>query len=410
MRIAFVDLMFAWPPQGGAQANLFHTIEGLQKAGCETHLFAPVYGDLWRQTGFDQQALPFPSAPIRMDWMRATPSRIRRVFRQAVDAWEPDVVFIGFGRYLKPYLIQALAHYPVVSRYFMYEHLCILDGCLYKDYRTCQNDFLHTPNVCRQCAEAGWSGRLKMPNLPPHAYDFTAAKTLHPSYHSVFVDSLGKCKGVVVNNEMARQRCLDHCSHVCVIPSGVNVSEYSPEPLPDAPSRNRKVILMTGRAYHPLKGVDVLVDAGHGLAQFRSDFEVWVTDDEDPVRQPWFKARGWRDPEATRRLYQEADIVVVPSVWEEPFGRVAVEGMAACRPVVASRTGGLQHIVRHGETGYLFEPGSSAELALYLERMLDDPASCRRMGLQGREVAAVEYDWEAIIQDHYIPLLEHAVS
>jgi glycosyltransferase involved in cell wall biosynthesis len=65
----------------------------------------------------------------------------------------------------------------------------------------------------------------------------------------------------------------------------------------------------------------------------------------------------------------EHDAVVVPSVWEEAFGLVAVEAMSVGRPVVASRTGGLAEIVAHGETGLLFEPGDPRGLAASLDEL-----------------------------------------
>ena len=128
------------------------------------------------------------------------------------------------------------------------------------------------------------------------------------------------------------------------------------------------------------------------------------------MQQPWFQALPWRSPKEVVALYEQADIVVIPSVWEEPFGLVAVEAMAAGRPVVASRVGGLQHIVREEETGLLFEAESSAELAFLLERLLDSAETRCRLGATGRIIAEEHYDWERIINTYYPALLEWAVS
>lgn len=57
------------------------------------------------------------------------------------------------------------------------------------------------------------------------------------------------------------------------------------------------------------------------------------------------------------------DIVVVPTIAEEAFGRVAVEAMFAGKPVVASQSGGLPEVVREGETGLIVPKDDASALA-----------------------------------------------
>jgi glycosyltransferase involved in cell wall biosynthesis len=78
---------------------------------------------------------------------------------------------------------------------------------------------------------------------------------------------------------------------------------------------------------------------------------------------------------------------VVPSVWSEPMGLVAVEAMLAGRPVVASDVGGLRDLIRPGVTGLVVPPGDPSALAAALDRLLDDPDARRRMGEAGRRHA-----------------------
>lgn len=91
------------------------------------------------------------------------------------------------------------------------------------------------------------------------------------------------------------------------------------------------------------------------------------------------------------------------------MGYAAIEGMAAGRPVVASRTGAFEEIMQEEETGLLFTVESSNELRRSLERLMDDEALRARMGEEGRRTAA-RFDWDHIIKTHYPPLLESAVS
>jgi glycosyltransferase involved in cell wall biosynthesis len=149
-----------------------------------------------------------------------------------------------------------------------------------------------------------------------------------------------------------------------------------------------------------------LEEAADLLAQNRSDFEVWVTWPGIEPDKDYLKAVGWRDHTGIMDLYRQADICVVPSVWDEPFGLVAVEAMATGRPVCVSRVGGLQHIVQHEETGFVFDREDSATLAAQLARLLEGAELRRRMGDAGRRRAETEYDWKQVVCKHYPPLLK----
>ena len=63
------------------------------------------------------------------------------------------------------------------------------------------------------------------------------------------------------------------------------------------------------------------------------------------------------------RLMRDAVATVVPSVWHEPFGLVAIESLAAGTPVVAADSGGLAEIVEHGVTGRIVPAGDAEALA-----------------------------------------------
>src|SRR5205823_12785948 len=78
-----------------------------------------------------------------------------------------------------------------------------------------------------------------------------------------------------------------------------------------------------------------------------------------------------------------ADIVALPSL-REGLGVAALEAMAAGRPVVASRVGGLAEVVVHEETGLLVPPADPEALALALARLTRDPGLCARLGAAGR--------------------------
>lgn len=92
-------------------------------------------------------------------------------------------------------------------------------------------------------------------------------------------------------------------------------------------------------------------------------------------------------------IYGASDIFVFPSVWQEPFGLVLCEAMAAGKPVVASRVGGIPEVVVDGETGFLVPPGDVPALAQAIGRLVSDRDLLDRMGRAASERARL-FTWE----------------
>jgi len=94
------------------------------------------------------------------------------------------------------------------------------------------------------------------------------------------------------------------------------------------------------------------------------------------------------DPE---NLYHSADVIVMPSRWDEPFGLIAIEAGACRKPIVATRVGGIPEIVEDGVNGLLVERDDLEGLVRQVARLIDDPDLRRRLGEAGR--ARVERDF-----------------
>ena len=84
--------------------------------------------------------------------------------------------------------------------------------------------------------------------------------------------------------------------------------------------------------------------------------------------------------------YMLADVVVVPSLKPEPFGRVLIEAQAMGRPVVAFDHGGASESVIHEKTGLLVEPKNVKELGVAIEKLVTMPLNKRnKMASTSRE-------------------------
>jgi glycosyltransferase involved in cell wall biosynthesis len=83
---------------------------------------------------------------------------------------------------------------------------------------------------------------------------------------------------------------------------------------------------------------------------------------------------------------EQAFAVVVPSLGEG-FGMVALEAMERARPVIAASIGGLEDLIRDGETGLLVPPGEDEPLAEAMLALAADPARAAAMGVEARRRA-----------------------
>ncbi len=90
-------------------------------------------------------------------------------------------------------------------------------------------------------------------------------------------------------------------------------------------------------------------------------------------------------------LYAAADIVVNPARLPEGFGRVALEALAAGRPVISTRVGAVPEVLRDGEDALLVEPDSPEAIASAVARVWRDEDLRRRLVHSGRARALEEF-------------------
>lgn len=84
-------------------------------------------------------------------------------------------------------------------------------------------------------------------------------------------------------------------------------------------------------------------------------------------------------------LYRRCQIVVLPTLWPEPFGRVPLEAGMARRPVVSFSVGGLRESILDGATGLLVPPDDYESLFVAIRKLAVSPETCRAMGERARE-------------------------
>jgi 1,2-diacylglycerol 3-alpha-glucosyltransferase len=203
-----------------------------------------------------------------------------------------------------------------------------------------------------------------------------------------------RCNAVTTPSSPIRRSLVERgLKNVHVIPNAVNVNLFRQE---ERPPNENPCILFVGRLGREKK-IEVLVDAApkilkeHPKAKFRI---VGMG-----VREGWYKnlvrKRGLTGSFVFERYlklpdlvdaYRVCDVFAMPSDTETQ-GLVTLEAMACGKPVVGADARGLKDVITHDVDGYLFQPGSSDELADYVLGLLADEGLRRKMGKRAREKA-----------------------
>ncbi len=106
---------------------------------------------------------------------------------------------------------------------------------------------------------------------------------------------------------------------------------------------------------------------------------------------------GEADAAMKRQLYRKAQCVLMPIMWDEPFGLVLAEAQACGTPVLAFERGAASEIVRHGETGFVVK--NVDEMVEAVKRVPEiNPATCRRHAEERFDVP--------VMTDNYLALYE----
>lgn len=193
---------------------------------------------------------------------------------------------------------------------------------------------------------------------------------------------------------------------VVVIENAVRREEPAPagEPLPPR-APGEIVLLLPCASLRAHKGVHVAVQA---LRHLSSDHVLWVTGDpNDPVAQGYVtELRRLSDREGvarrihflgarrdTLRVMSRSDVVLVPSVWREPFGLVAAEAQLVGVPVVVSDRGGLPDIADAGRAGMVVAAEDPVALAAAVARLGTERDLRARLVEAGRRRAAERYGY-----------------
>lgn len=217
-----------------------------------------------------------------------------------------------------------------------------------------------------------------------------------------------------VSQELKNAFTQNGIQNVEVIYNGIDVNEFSDrDDMVNVKKKfgleNRKIILFGGRISGS-KGVDQMLITMKKIAEEAKDATLLMVGVDDAVRhifQPRIKDAGigpavklysWMSTDEMKNFMLASDVVVVPSVYLDPFPTVNLEAMASKKPVVGTCFGGTPEAVIDGTTGFIVNPYDTNLMAQKLLYLLDHQDIAKKMGEAGYDRVKNEFSIEKQVE------------
>lgn len=169
-------------------------------------------------------------------------------------------------------------------------------------------------------------------------------------------------------------------TNIEVIHNGINTNEWADEGVIG------KNILFAGRV-DEAKGMKVLIHVFNIVNLEILGAKLTIVGDGDFVAKENnnIKILPWQGREEMKKIFSKAAVVIVPSLYLDPFPTVNLEAMATGKAVVGTCFGGTPEIVVNNETGYIVNPYNEKELAEKIIDLLKNSEKTTAFGKAGRE-------------------------
>ena len=262
-------------------------------------------------------------------------------------------------------------------------------------------------NQMRQATRLGWMLRVQM------FYPFWMQEVVARRMDRIITGSRK-------SRESVRKAFALRDEQITAIHDGVDTNVF--RPMPDVPKKPG-MILFVGNSEDRNKGARFLIEAvkilkDRGPSADGVDFHLVFKDRLDAEMAPKLATDlGVRDRmtfvgrlpvDELVRLYNEAEVLVSPSVYEG-FGLPAAEANACGVPVIATTAGAFPEVIADGETGILVPPGQAQPLADAIESLLRDPARRRAMGAAGTKRIGEQFSWR-VCAEHTAALYDDVLT
>jgi len=201
------------------------------------------------------------------------------------------------------------------------------------------------------------------------------------------------------------------------IPPGVDINKYDignsfkihdDHGIP----RSSKIVLFVGQMSkaHAHKGIDDLIKSFKRILDDTKEAYLFLVGKGDMILEYKKMCQsygildnviftGFVDETELIEYYKSSDVVVLPSTTvQEGFGMVLIEGNACGKPVIGTKIGGIQYVIKDGETGLLVPPKNPEALADAIIKLLSNEDLSKKMGENGRKLVEQNYTWKRTVE------------
>lgn len=393
MKILILSTLY--PPHyvGGYELGCHEVAEALKRRGHTIRVLTSTYGVgrpeddgevyRWLQSDLGWQ---FTSAFSNRLRLVGKELRNRRAFRRLVRDFKPDVLYVWPIRYISLSLVFMAQRMGLPVAFYVSDDW-------FSRWENIDHWQLEPNQPARRMAKRALA---RLVDLLGGAAPATAIDARHAQFTSEHIRRAALARGKPA--ERAR-----------VIHWGVDLARF---PYRQASRPEVRRLLYVGQLAPP-KGVHTAIEA---LAMLRArcpehDLTLTVaggTIFPDYAEQLHRMVRelelagavrftGMLPREQLPAIYQEHDLLVFPSSWEEPFSITLLEGLASGLAVVGTITGGSAEILRNGENALVFPKEDAAACAAQIERLVRDPALAERLRQAGRRTVEQGFRIEGML-------------
>jgi glycosyltransferase involved in cell wall biosynthesis len=259
---------------------------------------------------------------------------------------------------------------PVVQSLHNFRLVC-LNGLLLRKHQPCEDCVGKAPwrGVVRRCYKDSASASAVLASML--------------GVHRAVGTYRGAIARYIALSEFSRRKFIEGglpAERIVVKP---NFAERADGPTSNGCARERNGFLFAGRLA-PEKGIETLAEA----VRLLPDVSLRVAGSGEEAKRlqdiPGVALLGHVGPDRLRSEMRQAVALVVPSICYENCPRSIIEAYEAGLPVIASRTGALEEMVRDGENGLLFRVGDSRDLAEKMGWARGHRAAMNEMGKQAK--------------------------